>query len=113
MSSDRRRNYELRATAIFAKDLEKLDKDINQRIVKSIEGLRSDPFLRKSLRGELRGLCSLRVGDYRGAQVHRNRKIRIQKRYYSPYTLEVNQVIEILDKRIGNPGRIVLEPERS
>jgi mRNA interferase RelE/StbE len=65
LSSNRRRNYELRATRIFAKDLERFDKPTNQRIVKSIDGLRSDPFLGKFLRGELKGLCSLRVGDYR------------------------------------------------
>jgi len=61
VSSDRKRNYELLATKIFAKDLEKLNKPTNQRIAKSIDGLRYDPFLGKSLRGELKGLFSLRV----------------------------------------------------
>jgi len=65
VSLDRKRNYELLATKIFAKDLEKLDKPINQRIAKSIDGLHYDPFSGKSLRGELKGLFSLRVGDYR------------------------------------------------
>lgn len=65
MSSDQRTNYRLAPTKTFSKDLEKLDRHTNQRIIKSLEELPRDPFLGKPLRGGLRGLYSLRIGEYR------------------------------------------------
>ena len=65
MSSDQRTNYKLVPARTFLKDLEKQDNVTNQRITRSIEELPQDPFMGKSLRGDLEGLYSLRVGDYR------------------------------------------------
>lgn len=65
MSSDQRTNYKLVPTRTFLKDAEKLDKSANQRITKSLEDLPYNPYLGKPLRGELKGLFSLRVGEYR------------------------------------------------
>ena len=65
MSSNQRINYRLVPTKTFLKDTEKLDKHTNQRIIRSLEDLPRDPFIGKPLRGELRGLYSLRVGEYR------------------------------------------------
>lgn len=65
MSSSRKANYRLSPTREFLKNLERLDRQTNQRIISSIEGLSVNPFLGKSLRGELKGLYSLRIGKYR------------------------------------------------
>ena len=65
MSSSQRANYRLVSTKEFLKNLERLDKRINQRIISSIEDLPRNPFLGKHLRGELKGMYSLRVGEYR------------------------------------------------
>ncbi len=65
MTSSRRANYSLTASKEFQKNLERLEKQVNKRIVRSIEDLPQNPFLGKPLRGELKGLYSLRVGEYR------------------------------------------------
>jgi mRNA interferase RelE/StbE len=65
MSSDQRTNFDLVPTKTFVRDLERLDKATNQRIISSLEDLRRDPYLGKPLRGELRGLLSFRIGEYR------------------------------------------------
>ena len=65
MSSSQKANYSLLPTKEFLKSLQKLDKQINQRIIRSIEDLALNPFLGKPLRGELQGIYSLGVGEYR------------------------------------------------
>ena len=47
------------------KDLTKKDKQLKERIIKSIEKLRDNPYSGKPLSYDLSGLRSLRVGKYR------------------------------------------------
>ena len=58
-------NYSLLSTQSFLKDLLKLDKADNRRILQTIELLKADPYVGKRLRGQLEGFRSLRVGDFR------------------------------------------------
>ena len=45
--------------------IRKLDKNTQKRITKKIEELKENPYLGKSLVGNLAGLWKLRIGDYR------------------------------------------------
>ena len=65
MSSGRRASYNLVSTVEFLKNLERLEALTNQSIVRSIEDLSREPFLGKPLRGRLKGLYTLRIGEYR------------------------------------------------
>ena len=65
MNSSRKASYNIIATKEFQKNLEGLEKQRVQRIVKSVEDLAQNPFLDKPLKGGLRGLYSLRIGEYR------------------------------------------------
>jgi len=47
------------------KFIKKLDKQEQTRLLKKIEDLRVKPYLGKMLTGQLAGIRSLRVGDYR------------------------------------------------
>jgi mRNA interferase RelE/StbE len=64
-SSAGKANYSLLSTRSFLKDLRKLDKADNRRILQTIELLKADPYVGKHLRGQLDGFRSLRVGDFR------------------------------------------------
>ena len=57
--------YELRATSKFDRRFRQLDKDLQIRVAKEILKLESDPLIGKALHGVLKGLRSLRIGDYR------------------------------------------------
>jgi mRNA interferase RelE/StbE len=57
--------YELRTTSRFDRAFRRLDRDIQIRVGKEILQLESDPLVGKTLHGELKGLRSLRVGNYR------------------------------------------------
>jgi len=65
MSSERKVKYRLELTPKFDKELHKLPKHIMNRIVENVEDLKARPYLFKGLHGELEGLYSMRVGDYR------------------------------------------------
>lgn len=56
---------EVKATPRFIKSLGKLDKIVKRRILSKVSELADEPYEGKSLKGELSGLFSLRVGDYR------------------------------------------------
>jgi mRNA-degrading endonuclease RelE of RelBE toxin-antitoxin system len=45
--------------------MRKLDRAANRRILQAVELLAENPRLGKMLRGELEGLWSLRVGEFR------------------------------------------------
>ena len=47
------------------KDLTKKDKPLRERVIKSIEKLKENPYAGKPLSYDLAGLRSLRVGKYR------------------------------------------------
>jgi len=56
---------QVKATPRFIKNLDKLDAAVKRRILKKAGELADDPYKGKALKGELSGLFSLRVGDYR------------------------------------------------
>lgn len=55
----------MKATPRFIKSLHKLDTLIKRRILDKASELAANPHAGKMLKGELRGLLSMRVGDYR------------------------------------------------
>ena len=65
MSSERRAKYRIKLTPRFDKELMKLPKSARARVAEKIEELKASPYLFKKLHGELEGLYSMRVGDYR------------------------------------------------
>jgi len=65
MSLERKVKYKLELTPRFDKELHKLPKHIMNRVIENVEDLKVRPYSFKRLHGELEGLYSLRVGDYR------------------------------------------------
>ena len=59
------RRYELRTTSRFDRSFRQLDERNKLRVSREIFKLESDPLIGKVLHGELKGLRSLRIGDYR------------------------------------------------
>lgn len=60
--------WRIKATNEFRrrfKDLTKKDKPLRERVIKSIEKLKENPYAGKPLSYDLAGLRSLRVGKYR------------------------------------------------
>ncbi len=60
------------------KFLERLEKNITDRIIRAIDSLRTGPFLGKKLLGELGGFRSLRVGQYRIIYIIVEKRVLIQ-----------------------------------
>ena len=56
---------QVKVTPRFIKSLHKLDTLIKKRILDKASELADNSYRGKMLRGELRGLFSMRVGDYR------------------------------------------------
>ncbi len=56
---------QVRATPRFERLLKRLPPDRQKLLLERVSELESDAFLGKRLTGPLRGLMSLRVGDYR------------------------------------------------
>lgn len=57
--------YSIRIKGSAAKELAKVANPDRLRIVNAIDRLAENPFLGSVLKGELRGLRRLRLGDYR------------------------------------------------
>ncbi|MCX6748371.1 MAG: type II toxin-antitoxin system RelE/ParE family toxin [Candidatus Pacearchaeota archaeon] len=57
--------------------LKKLDKPEQERILDKLEDLKKNPELGKPLTGNLAGLWSLRIGDYRAIYQIRNLELLI------------------------------------
>lgn len=57
--------FSIRIKASAARELQRVSKTDRVRIVTAIDRLAENPFLGNALKGELRGLRRLRVGDYR------------------------------------------------
>ena len=57
--------FSIRIKGSAAKELERITKPQRLRIITAIDRLEANPFLGSALKGELRGLRRLRVGDYR------------------------------------------------
>ena len=58
-------SYSIRIKGSAARELEKVARPDRLRIVKAIDRLAENPFLGNVLKGDLRGLRRLRLGDYR------------------------------------------------
>ncbi len=57
--------FELSFTKEFLRKIKKLDRKAQIRILKSIKTLEESPYSGKRLTGRLKGLMSLRQGEYR------------------------------------------------
>ncbi len=69
-------NVEIAPAAL--KFIERLEKNITDRIVRTVDSLKADPFIGKKLLGELAGFRSLRVGQYRIIYIIIEKKVLIQ-----------------------------------
>ena len=58
-------SFSIRIKGSAAKELARIVKTDRTRIVTSIDRLAENPFLGNALKGHMRGLRRLRVGDYR------------------------------------------------
>ena len=58
-------SFSIRIKGSAAKELGRIGKVDRSRLVEAIERLSESPFQGNALRGELRGLRRLRIGDYR------------------------------------------------
>ncbi len=58
-------SFSIRIKGSAAKELKRVVQTDRTRIVAAIDRLAKNPFLGKVLKGDLRGLRRLRVGDYR------------------------------------------------
>ncbi|MDE2926810.1 MAG: type II toxin-antitoxin system RelE/ParE family toxin [Acidobacteriota bacterium] len=57
--------FSIRIKASAAKELNRVVKPDQRRIVAAIDRLAENPFLGNALKGDMRGLRRLRVGDHR------------------------------------------------
>ena len=57
--------YQLRVAPSALKSLNRIPERNRQRIIASLAGIKKDPFSGKVLEGELKGIRSWRVGEYR------------------------------------------------
>lgn len=57
--------FEVKYTPLFLKRIKNLDRETQVRILREIKTLEANPYAGKPLRGEFKGIFSLRVGDYR------------------------------------------------
>ena len=62
----------------FLERLEKSNKNISQRIVRSIDSLKTNPFVGNKLLGELANFRSLRVGEHRILYIIIEKRVLIQ-----------------------------------
>ena len=58
-------NFSIRIKRSAVRELRRLSKEDRVRIVEAVDRLAENPFLGSALKGDLRGLRRLRVGDYR------------------------------------------------
>jgi len=57
--------FEVRFTPQFLKKIKALDREVQVRILREVNVLKTSPYAGKPLRGEWKGVYSLRVGNYR------------------------------------------------
>ncbi|RLI40243.1 plasmid stabilization protein [Candidatus Bathyarchaeota archaeon] len=60
-----KKRFEVRYTPRFLKRIKALDREAQIRILREVNILKTNPHVGKPLRGEWKGVYSLRVGDYR------------------------------------------------
>ncbi len=57
--------YSVRIKRSAARELARIAKPARERIVEAVDGLAENPFTGTALKGELRGLRRIRIGEYR------------------------------------------------
>ena len=57
--------FEIQFTECFLKNIKALDRKAQARILREINILKTNPYVGKPLRGEWKGVYSLRIGYYR------------------------------------------------
>jgi len=57
--------FEVQFAPRFLKEIKALDREVQVRILREINILKTNPYVGKPLRGEWKGIYSLRIGDYR------------------------------------------------
>ena len=57
--------YAIRIKENAARELQRIPRPDRERLIAAIDRLAEDPFAGSALKGELRGLRRIRVGDYR------------------------------------------------
>jgi mRNA interferase RelE/StbE len=57
--------FEIKFTPRFLREIKAFDREVQVRILREINCLKTNPHIGKPLHGEWKGVCSLRVGDYR------------------------------------------------
>jgi len=57
--------FEVRFTPRFLKRIKALEREVQARILRQVNILKTNPHAGKPLRGEWRAVYSLRIGDYR------------------------------------------------
>ena len=57
--------YAIRIKESAARELQRIEKADRERLIAAIDRLADNPFAGSALKGELRGLRRIRVGDYR------------------------------------------------
>ena len=57
--------YAIRIKASAARELQRIEKSKREHLIAAIDRLAENPFAGSALKGELRGLRRIRVGDYR------------------------------------------------
>jgi mRNA interferase RelE/StbE len=58
-------HFEVKFAPRFLKEIKALDREVQVRILREINILKTNPYVGKPLRGEWKGIYSLRIGDYR------------------------------------------------
>jgi mRNA interferase RelE/StbE len=72
-------NIEIAPSALkFLEQLEKIHRNIADRVVLAIDSLKNEPFKGKKLLGELAGFRSLRVGEYRIIYIVVEKRVLVQ-----------------------------------
>jgi len=57
--------YLVRIKASAVRDLKRIDRQVRARIVAAVDGLAENPFKGTALKGEMKGLRRIRVGEHR------------------------------------------------
>ena len=57
--------YAIRIKESAARELQRIERSDRERLIAAIDWLAENPFAGSTLKGELRGLRRIRVGDYR------------------------------------------------
>jgi len=57
--------FEVRFAPSFLKRIRALEREVQVRILREINILKTNPYAGKPLRGDWKGVHSLRIGDYR------------------------------------------------